>query len=309
MIGYIDSSSFPVYPYGEMMISSPIPPEGKYYIWWTPSNISSGTFTMEGSTYNFSDYNGSFEFEGGIIQSSAFQNTLIQTLNTNAKEIEDYAFQSCTSLSWVSLPMCESIRDFVFWKCYSLSRVILPMCRYIGWFAFQSCPLTQVRLPMCSHITFGAFANCTSLSQVSLPMCSLLDEAAFQFCSSLSQVDLPMCISIDEAAFNACYSLTQVSSPVCTKLGKSAFWNCSSLSQVILPVCSHIQESAFYGCTSLNTITLGWSSICIFNSLVFNKTGITSSTGSIFVPSSLVSAYKSAYGYSYFRDRFYPINN
>lgn len=201
MIGYIDSSSFPVYTYGEMMLSSSISPDSKYYIWWTPSNISSGTFTMEGSTYNFSDYNGSFEFEGGIIQSSAFQNTLIQTLNTNAKEIEEYAFQSCTSLSWVSLPICESIRD-------------------------------------------------------------------------------------------------------------CAFWNCSSLSQLSLPVCSHIGESAFYGCTSLNTITLGWSSVCLnTNSLVFNKTGITSSTGSIFVPSSLVSAYKSANGWRYFSSIIYPINN
>ena len=85
MIGYIDSSSFPVYTYGEMMVSSSVSPVSKYYIWWTPSNISSGTFTMEGSTYNFSDYSGSFEFEGGIIQDSAFNNAWsIQTLNTNA---------------------------------------------------------------------------------------------------------------------------------------------------------------------------------------------------------------------------------
>ena len=118
-----------------------------------------------------------------------------------------------------------------------------------------------------------------------------------------------MCSVIGDSAFKNCSSLSQVNLPMCSVISSYAFWNCSSLSQVILPVCSHIQESAFYGCTSLNTITLGWSSICIFNSLVFNKTGITASTGSIFVPSSLVSAYKSAYGYSYFRDRFYPINN
>ena len=224
MIGYIDSSSFPVYTYGEMMISSPVSPVSKYYIWWTPSNISSGTFTMEGSTYNFSDYSGSFEFEGGIIQDRAFDYTgSIQTINTNAKEIGYYAFDCCF-------------------------------------------PLAQVSLPDCISIGVGAFADCKLLTQISLP--------------------------------------------VCLYIGDRAFYNCSSLTQISLPVCSYIGYSAFYNCSLLNTITLGSSSDCnILESLVFNKTGITSSTGSIFVPSSLVSVYKSTLYWSYFSKRIYPINN
>ena len=268
MIGYIDSSSFPVYTYGEMMISSPVSPVSKYYIWWTPSNISRGTFTMEGSTYNFSDYNGSFEFEGGIIQDSAFNNARsIQTLNTNAKEIRQYAFNHCTSLTQVSLPACISIGKMVFDTCISLTQISLPVCLYIGDYAFTDCrSLTQISLPVCSYIDDGAFTNCSSLTQVSLPVCSHIGNYVFQICSSLSQVSLP--------------------------------------------VCSYIGYSAFVNCSLLNIITLGWSSVCdILESQVFNNTGITSSTGSIFVPSSLVSSYKSATYWSYFSDRIYPINN
>ena len=268
MIGYIDSSSFPVYTYGEMVLSSPVSPVSKYYIWWTPSNISSGTFTMEGSTYNFSDYNGSFEFEGGIIQDSAFNNARsIQTLNTNAKEIRAYAFNRCVSLTQVSLPDCISIGKMAFTDCISLTQISLPVCPYIG-------------------------------------------DRAFIDCRSLTQIGLPVCSFIDDGAFTSCYSLSQVSLPVCSFIGNYVFQYCSSLTQIGLPVCSYIGYSAFANCSLLNTITLGWSSVCdILESLVFNKTGITSSTGSIFVPSSLVSVYKSTTHWSYFSDIIYPINN
>lgn len=39
----------------------------------------------------------------------------------------------------------------------------------------------------------------------------------------------------------------------------------------------------------------------------FNNTPIKSGTGSIYVPASLVDAYKSAENWSYFSDRIFPI--
>ena len=179
----------------------------------------------------------------------------------------------------------------------------------IGYSAFGSCiSLSQVSLPMCSYIGEAAFDECKSLSQVSLPMCSYIDSYAFRSCGSLKQVSLPMCSYIGEAAFLYCRSLSQISIPMCSYIGSYAFRSCGSLKQVSLPKCSYIGNYAFLFCYKLNTITIGYSGICSLNNIsAFEYTQITSSTGNIYVPASLVNAYKSAKNWSYFSNRIYSI--
>ena len=131
-------------------------------------------------------------------------------------------------------------------------------------------------------------------------MCSYIGSYAFYSCP-FSQVSLPVCSYIEDYAFGNCTSLSQVSLPVCSYIGSSAFTYCSSLSQISLPVCEVIKDAAFLGCTSLSIITLGYSGVCMLDlSIAFLNTQITSSTGRIYVPASLVSAYKSATNWSYF---------
>ena len=244
--------------------------------------------------------------------------------------IGSWVFQSCSSLSQISLPMCSYIGQGAFSKCASLSQISLPMCSYIGSDAFNFCSsllqvnlpvcsriegggfaqcysLTQISLPICSRIGNAAFQNCYSLSQVSLPVCEYIDNAAFQVCSSLSQVSLPMCRKIDYVAFRFCSSLSQVSLPVCSYIGNAAFQDCPSLSQVSLPVCSYIDLNVFYNCSSLSIITIGYSGICSLPYDAFDGTPIASGTGSIYVPASLVDAYKSAENWSYFSTQIFPI--
>ena len=224
-----------------------------------------------------------------FVASSAFNgNTTIKTVNLQyATKVYNYAFYVCRSLRQVSLPMCSILYSNTFGFCYSL---------------------TQVSLPVCSIISDYAFDFCNSLSQVSLPMCSIIRQAAFRNCSSLTQVSLPMCSHIDLNGFQNCYSLNQVSLPVCGIIGDNAFNYCSSLTQVSLPVCSIIRGNAFGYCKSLSIITIGYSSVCSLNdSFAFNTTQITSSTGSIYVPASLVDAYKSAPNWSYFSTQIFPI--
>lgn len=173
--------------------------------------------------------------------------------------------------------------------------------------AFQSTGIKTISTNV-SGIDYGAFGSCILLSQVSLPMCSYIGDAAFQDCPSLSQVSLPMCSYIGEAAFNECKSLSQISIPMCSYIGSYAFRSCGSLKQVSLPKCSYIGNYAFLFCYKLNTITLGYSSVCsLDNSNVFSRTQITSSTGDIYVPASLVNAYKSASGWSVYSKRIYSI--
>ena len=117
-------------------------------------------------------------------------------------------------------------------------------------------------------------------------MCSYISDYAFWYCSSLSQIDLPMC----------------------SYIGASVFYYCSSLLQISLPVCSFIGYQTFYNCSSLSIITIGYSSVCsLIGSAVFTNTQITSSTGSIYVPTSLVDSYKSAKNWSYFSTQIFPI--
>ena len=253
-----------IYAYGQLVWPTSSAPT-EYYIKWTPSSAE-GQFNIDGTTYDLSAFSGTYYWSTGIINSRAFEyNDSIQSIETNATRIGDWAFHIC-----------------------SLTQASLPMCGYIG-----SC----------------AFSDCRSLKQVSLPVCSYIGSYAFQSCISLSQISLPVCESIGERAFGFCSSLTQVSLPMCSYIGSDVFSSCRSLSQASLPVCSYIGEYAFGDCSSLSIITIGYSGVCSLDGIsVFNGTKITSSTGSIYVPSSLVDAYKSASNWSVYSNIIYPIN-
>ena len=286
------------------------------------------SFTEEVIKFTNLDNSASF------VASNAFRDNInIQTVNLPyATSVGYNAFYKCPSLTQVNLPMCEYINENAFWNCASLTQISLPMCSYIGGQAFQYCysltqislpvcsyiggyafsdceSLTQVNLPECGKIGNGIFTKCKSLSQISLPVCSYIGGYAFQSCASLTQISLPMCSYIGEKAFQYCHSLSEVSLPVCSYIGFNAFWNCYPLSQISLPMCSHIDSWVFEECSSLSIITIGYSGVCSLNdSNAFSKTQITSSTGSIYVPASLVDAYKSAPNWSYFSSQIFPIS-
>ena len=155
-------------------------------------------------------------------------------------------------------------------------------------------------------ITSYAFQS-TGIETISTNV-SIIGNSAFGSCFSLSQVSLPMCSYIGDAAFNDCKSLSQISIPMCSYIGSYAFGSCGSLKQVSLPKCSYIGNYAFLFCYELNTITIGYSGICSLNNIsTFEYTLITSSTGDIYVPASLVNAYKSAKNWSYFSLFLYSI--
>lgn len=302
-----------IYTYGQLVWpSEPEPPVPTgYYIRWTPSNIS-GTFTMEGSTYNLEDYSGYYEFSGSSITRNAFaSNSDITTIDTNAELVKEGAFEGCISLSQVSLSVCSKIEDnAAFATCYSLQQIDLPECSYIGIQTFYSCySLSQVSLPKCTRIGYRAFVDCSLLSDINLPVCTVVENNAFEGCTSLSQAILPECISIRSCVFSRCTSLSVVSLPKCIRLGSSAFYGCTSLSEINLPVCAYIESSAFILCSNLVSVTIGTSSVCTCLYNPFYNTPFNVGTGSIYVPSSLVSEYKSASYWSDYSNLIYPIPN
>lgn len=115
--------------------------------------------------------------------------------------------------------------------------------------------------------------------------------------------------SIGSYAFYKCIALTTASFPNVTDIGNSAFYSCSLLPTVNFPKVTSIGTAAFQYCRSLTTaIFLASSVATMVNANAFNSTPMSNSTytgsfGSIYVPASLVSAYKSATNWSAYAAR------
>ncbi len=161
--------------------------------------------------------------------------------------------------------------------------------------AFQNCTsLTSVGdLPACTSIGYQAFYGCTSLTSVgNLSTCTSIGSAAFSDCTNLTSVgDLPACTSISSDTFCYCTSLASVGDlSACTSIDSSAFFCCTSLANVgNLSACTSIGSSAFLDCTNLEKINLTASNVATLGSSNNFPKNIT-----IFVPASLLEAYKAA---------------
>ena len=248
-----------------------------------------------------------------VIPSNAFNgNSAITTVDlSTCVAVGSGAFYSCSALASVSLPACTTLGDGVFQKCASLTSVSIPACTTVGIGAFGYCSaLTSVSLPACTTLEKGVFGYCHSLASIDLPVCTTLGDGMFLFCASISSVSLPVCTTLGDGAFAYCISLNSVSLPVCTTLGDGAFQNCASLNSVSLPVCTTLGDGVFLSC--YNLISLYLTSVSIVPTIganAFMSTpigGYSASAGqygSVFVPMSLVDAFKVASGWSSIADR------
>lgn len=161
-----------------------------------------------------------------------------------------------------------------------------------------------------------AFHHCHNLTSVSFPVCIDIGDHAFLYCSSLITVSFPVCTNIGGNAFANCSNLTEVSFPVCMSIGSYTFSFCSKLTSASFPVCTNIGTNAFYHCRTLSTLILGASTVCtLASSNAFTSTpykgysSYFSGTPYIYVPASLVDAYKSATNWTYFNSYFSSIEN
>lgn len=289
--------------------------DDNYYISWLPSDVS-GSFTIGSSTYSLEDYSGYFSDFTGVITSSAFSGiNTITSLETNAYNIGKDAFNSCKSLSHVSMSGCFNIGRNAFESCTSLLYVSLPNCVNIQGYVFSNCThLESIDLPKCVYLGTRTFYSCYALSYVNLPECSTIWTLTFTYCSSLNTVNLPNCTSIGLQAFYGCWSLSHISLPECKYIGVQAFGFCSSLSEVNLQKCETLAPGAFVTCTHLVKVTINTPSVCemqydsvLAPQLAFINTPIESGEGSIYVPASLVDAYKSAQYWSTYKNNIFPI--
>ena len=242
--------------------------------------------------------------------------------------IGNYVFQSCTSLTEIDLKDMKSIVEAgtsIFDGCTNLSVIYINNEGYRtaqGWSEYSSLMSLINNTPALSFengLLYGSISAISStdwtelgisprdILYVSLPNCTSVSMATFRFCNDLTSVSLPMCSYIGNNAFQRCRSLDSIYLPVVSIIDSYCFNECSSLSQVSLPVCSYIGNNAFQRCYSLSIITIGYSGVCSLLYDAFNGTPIEDGTGSIYVPASLVDAYKTAENWSMYSSQIFTI--
>lgn len=172
-----------VYTYGSLVWSNTF---GSYYIKWTPE-ISSGTFTIGGITYNFSDYTSAFRESSwnGVITAEAFEwNSDIQTLYTNATEVRLNAFSNCHSLSSVTMTECTYVGAYAFYSCDSLRTIEMSKCKEVYQHAFEGARYVQnLSLPDVEFIGSNVFGHMSSLYSLYVgSKCSEIGDRAFFNC-------------------------------------------------------------------------------------------------------------------------------
>ena len=243
---------------------------------------------------------------------------------TGATKALDYYFNSQIGCSYmsvisVSLPNCEDM----LWKIGTKPKQypLRNECKNMTYLSLGSLSIApeslmsghqkiqEVYFPICNGLEKDVFRGCSSLTTVSLPMCEYIGDGAFGRCVNLQSIDLPVCSYIDSKAFEYCMSLTTVSLPMCEYIGNGAFYACSNLQSIDLPVCSYIGNLEFVNAVILDTVILRSNSVCVLDGNAFQGTRIDSrnSDGFVYVPASLVDAYKSATNWSSIASKILPI--
>lgn len=197
--------------------------------------------------------------------------------NNRVDRVGVHAFANNDGLSSVNLPNCTYVADYAFLACGNLLSINIPLCNFVGNNAFSNCyRLSSVNLPLCTSLMNSAFLNCDELQSISLPNCSYFGYGAFKRCSMLPSVNLPLCKSFSKDLFGNC----------------ETFAYCSALSIVKIPLCSDIGRFVFENCINLKEVYL--NSVSSVTTIAINTFSGCSNLTSIYVPASLVNAFKIA---------------
>ena len=158
-----------------------------------------------------------------------------------------------------------------------------------------------------------------NVKYLSMPNCWYVDYDAFYFnYKTIVDISLPNVTSwpFSNYLYESKYLLSNFYNLSSLCLGikyinqSYLFSSASNLTTIEFPNLSRItSDFVFFSCKNLSKATFGYSDSVVYltSRTVFYKTSITSSTGSIFVPANLVDSYKTAHGWSYFKNVIFPI--
>jgi len=245
------------------------------------------------------------------------------------------AFRSCYALSQVSLPVCTDIGGGVFYSCGSLSQVSLP--RWLnnsGNSVFQGCTLLN-SLTLCTDVywtipyqnrmlsntpimsgtgsiyvrsdTYSFWIASTGWSSLADRFVSIeCSSPALSYSDGLLYGETPLLNSGFASYLGISNnSVTRVELSKCVNLYDNALSGCTAMSKVSLPVCSYVGHLAFYVYQGVHCdFILGYSGVVATNGQLFDG----NQDISIYVPASLVDAYKVAPVWSNRSAYIFPIS-
>lgn len=166
----------------------------------------------------------------------------------------------------------------------------------------------QYNISNSASFVYSSAFEYKSVQTVDLPNCLYVGYRAFFYCTRLTTVNLPACNFLYSNAFRSCWNLSSISLPNVTRLSPYCLANCSALQTISLPKCSYLNSYAFLSCSNLNTIYMGIGLSTVATMTYINALSDCSALQSIYVPASLVNAYKSAKNWSYFSTQIFPIS-
>lgn len=276
--------------------------------------------------YAFAEYNSLESLElpasvWSIGRYSFWQDSALKSITLDGVlEIGTNAFDGCSSLELDALPSgVRSIGDSAFRDCVKLQLSEIPAnVKAIQSDAFYNCEAITVSElhEGVVMIDIGGFDGCTSLTSMTLPSTlNDIGQYAFRGCSSLESVyakgaitslstsvftgntGKPSGLKIARFPYMAISTLrytfgSTTSSNACTLLEYADIGNTAAIAAI-----------AFANCYKLQTLILRKSdTICkLANVSAFNNTpirGYNSLTGTIYVPSALISTYQTATNWS-----------
>jgi hypothetical protein len=251
----------------------------------------------------------------------------------------DYTFSKCTSLAEVNLPEITSFGNFMFESCTSLSSIDLKNVTTYGASVFANCTgltsFTNFRedsvlngdklfsglniIPQLSsweNVTIGTggiFKNMTA-EELNFYGIDLNKKANhFSFCSNLKKLRLIESKGLNRLFQTNATPLDEVvlhvtDSPILnyTIFGPSTT---STINILILDI-KGFSSIANLGRTvkSLNTLIIRDNSlISLSSSSAFNSSDLGTENGRIYVPSALVSSYKTATNWTQYADKIFAI--
>ena len=246
-------------------------------------NVSGGGGYDETTIKNLIEKNDSFTsftFPSGVTKIGAYMfaectQLVLTSLPDTLTSIGRYAFYNCQNIELTSLPNgITSIPSYAFYRCRKLAITTLPSGVYaIDADAFQFCDnLTSIscegRIVALGNSAFlGSSSYPMQLVSVSFPNMALTGNLGTVFGSS--------------TAANACQQLEFVDIGSTTGIAANSFANCYKLQTLVLrktsAVCTLANVSAF-----TNTPMSGYNSL----------------TGTVYVPSNLISSYQTASNWS-----------
>lgn len=252
-------------------------------------------------------------------QCGAFNPT--SNLPDTVESIGTYAFYLCSVLRFTSLPSSLTyIGRYAFYKCTQLAITELPSgVTTIGDYAFQDCTnLALTNLPSgLASIPAGTFNGCKNITVSIIPSSvTSIGTSAFSSCKSIQTIECEGAITtLGSYAFNGSstnpMSLTSASFPnmaltsnISTVFGHATAANaCQQLEFCDIGSTAGITSNAFANCYALETLVLRkTASVCtLANVSAFLNTpmrGYNGLTGTVYVPSALISSYQTATNWS-----------